>query len=844
MAVWGLGKKLRQFWGLNTLLLCICAANPSAWAQSRFFVIERQSLQSALIEFAEQAQLSINFSNFDLTGIQTAGSSRNVSKRVVLRQLLEGTEYGFRFIDNNSVELFKLPLVRAAGSKKQSHVNPEETAGIEELVVTAIKRPTTSFDLPVSVSGVSSIVLEDLGAYDFQTLVPHLAGVSTTNLGPGRNKIFVRGLSDGPFADRTQTVVGIYIDETPVNFSDTNPDIRLFDVDRIELIRGPQGTLYGAGSLGGIYKIVTTKPSLNETEAKFRAATSHTEGSGENALLDAVFNIPIIRNKLGFRFSGYADLRDGYIDDVGLGSNNVNDLEIYGARSALRLKIDETWTLDGVFNIQSIRYDDSQYFQQSLGRNKRSNTLQEPYSDDFIQASLTLKGKLGSAVLTSATAFVDRTVEETTDASRGVPFLDDVGSFPTELPELGELATISGVNDFFTSFSVDAAAYFSGNDIQTISHETRLQSKSGRRLEWLAGLFYLKRKQTTTSLLAFAFDDQAARFAFADHRIETTSDFALFGESVFRLNNKLSVTGGIRYSHSDLNLNYSSLFAPEGNEQAINSGRVTDKLIPKVALRYEWSDEVQSYFQMSVGYRVGGINIDTPLGALIAADPDEELFDLVPANFQSDTLVNYETGIKSYWFDRKLSLNLSIFYVNWFDIQSDQIDSNGLPFVTNVGNARNLGYEVEFTARLFEGFELRGSFFWNDSELVDDNPFLGANAGDRLPTIPENTVSLAALYQFDANPNWRTTIAANYAYIGASALRFDEDTSPQMGDYGILNASFQITNDIWKIGLYADNLTDTKANTFSFGNSFTIDVDEHVTPPRPRTFGIFFERKF
>ncbi len=807
-------------------------------------MIERQPLQSALIEFAEQAQLSINFSNFDLTGIQTAGSSRNVSKSVVMRQLLEGTGFGFRFIDNNSVELFKLPLARAAVDNKQNQINPIGEARIEELVVTAIKRSTTSFDLPVSVSGVSSIALEDLGAYDFQTLVPHLAGVSTTNLGPGRNKIFVRGLSDGPFADRTQAVVGVYIDEAPINFSDTNPDIRLYDAERVELIRGPQGTLYGAGSLGGIYKIVTNKPVLDETSGRARASFSHTEGGGENGLVDVVFNTPLVRDKVGFRFAGYTNIKNGYIDDVALGLSNVNDLSIYGGRTALRWKASNDWVIDGALNIQSIRYDDSQYFDRSLGRNKRAKQLQEPYDDDFIQASLTIKGRLGNALLTSATALVDRTIKDTSDASIGTDFIGDITAIEADLLASSDLGRFGGAEDFFELSPTGAAGFFTRDDILTISHETRLQSENAGRFNWLLGVFYLDRQQDSERVLGLRFDENEARIAFAEDRRDKTDDIAVFGETIWDMNKGLSLTAGLRFSHSTFKLNYMSSLATDGSELIVEDSKTTNKVIPKIALRYEWSPDVQTYLQVSVGYRVGGININTPLSALQAGDPDLEFEESVPRDFQSDTLVNYEAGIKSYWFDRRLSLNLSAFYVRWFDIQSDQINADGFPFVTNVGSARNLGYEVEFAANLFKGFELRGSFFWNDSELLDDNPFLGANAGDRLPTIPENTVSMAALYQFDTGPDWRTTISANYAYIGASALRFDEDTSPQMGDYGLLNASVQIASDIWKIGFYADNLTDTKANTFSFGNNFTIDVDEQVTPPRPRTFGVFVERKF
>lgn len=837
------GKRRKNSLGAGTILLSVFLGFP-ALAQPRFIVIEPQPLAAALVEFAEATQLSINYSGLDLSGLMTDGTSRNISPQAALRQILTGTDFDFQFIDNRTVQIFKRVAPQPTKTADRTTPSNADDDFIDELVVTAIKRPATSFELPVSVSGVSSIVLEDLSAYDFQALAPHLAGVSTTNLGPGRNKIFVRGLSDGPFADRTQAVVGVYIDETPINFSDTNPDIRLFDAERVELIRGPQGTLYGAGSLGGIYKIVTNKPELDETFGKARASFSHTEGGGENGLVDVVFNSPLVRNELGFRFAGYTDIKDGYIDNVALDLSNTNDLSIYGGRAALRWKTKGNWLIDGAVNVQSIRYDDSQYFERSRGRNKRASLLQEPYDDDFIQANLTVQGRVGDVLLTSATAIVDRTIKDTSDASMGLEFIGDVGSIETDLLTSSDLTRFGGAEDFFEFSPVGAAGFFARDDITIISHETRLQSENGKRFNWLVGAFYLGRKQTSEGVLGLRFSEDQASIAFTEYRQDNTDDIAVFGEAIWKMQEDLSLTAGLRYSHSTLKLDYASVLATDGSELIVQDRKTTNKVIPKIALRYEWTPDVQTYAQVSVGYRVGGININTPLDALQAGDPDLEFEEEAPRDFQSDTLVNYEAGIKSYWFDRRFSINVSAFYVRWFDIQSDQINDDGLPFVTNVGNARNLGYEVEFAASPFNGLELRGSFFWNDSELLDDNPFLDAQAGDRLPTIPENTVSMSTLYQFGVSPDWQASISANYAYIGASALRFDEFTSPEMGDYGILNAAIQVTDGSWKIGVFANNLTDTRANTFAFGNSFSVDIEEQVTPPRPRTFGFFIERRF
>jgi len=831
------------------LVSCGWLAAGQASAQITLYEISEQDLESALVEFANKARLSIDFTGLKLAGIQTKGSGKHVSKEASLRALLAGTGFGFRFIDASTVQIFK-PIVKknTPDSNGRNAIEGIRSTSrmdrIEELVVTAAKRPTTSFQLPVSVTGVSALALEDLGAYDFQALAPHLAGVSTTNLGPGRNKIFVRGLSDGPYANRTQSVVGVYIDETPINSNDTNPDIRLFDVERVELVRGPQGSLYGAGSLGGLYRVITKKPDLDETNGKARIALSDTYGGGVNGVLDFAFNMPVVKDELGLRLTGYATVKGGYIDDVLQGVQDTNHLKIYGVHPALRWKVSEAWTVDAVLNYQSIRYDDSQYFFKELGRNNRGTLLPEPYNDDFVHISMTLRGQIGSVDLTSASAYIDRTIKATSDASAGNSFIDDIKSADEALFFQRDLS-IFGDTDGLKIFSHDeAAAYFARDDINTFIHETRVKSDSGGRLEWLAGAFYLRRKQIMNSALALSPADKISNVALAETRAETVNDFAVFGEAVYHFNDKFSVTGGLRYLHSKLTLDYNSHFIFDAGSEAIQRSKRTSRFIPKAAARYQWSEDIQTYLQVSMGYRVGGININTPLDAFTAAEPSEDAAHISSTEFESDTLTNIEGGLKSYWFDKRLSLNLAIFFVRWIDIQSDQLGPSGLPFVTNVGGATSRGYEAEVSANLLPGLELRGSFFWNESALQKDNAFLGARAGDRLPTIPENTASIALLYEIAVSQNWKTTISGDYAYIGRSALTFDEENSPKMGAYGILNARLQFSNDIWKVGLFAQNLGDSYANTFSFGNSFTVSRGNQVTPPRPRTFGVFLERKF
>ena len=531
-------------------LALLCLSSGVRGVQAKDFQVPAQPLESALLEFAKKARLSISFSGIDMADISSPGVQSARSRSAALLALLEETGLSFRFIDRKTVQIFRRDTPEPGQVSSVNELYTPNVDFIEDVVVTATKRPSVNFELPVSVSGVSSLVLDDLGAFDLQSLSGYITGVSTTNLGPGRNKIFIRGLSDGPFADRTQTIVGIYIDETPINYSDTNPDISLYDAERIEIVRGPQGTLYGAGSLGGLYRIVTKKPDLREFSGKTRFAISGTNEGGTNGAFDAVVNVPIVTDKLGVRITGHADVRDGYIDDVLRDLDNTNDLEIYSARSNIRWKINDNWLVDSAFNIQTIEYDDSQYFVEGLGENQKANILDEPYDDDFIRADITLKGRIGNTQFTSASAYIDRITTETADASNGASLTQDLVGIPSESFLRASLLGFDDTEEFLALPDSDAIAYFTYSVIRTFSHETRLQSDDKSRFQWLLGGFYLGRVQIINNLMAVAPDDLGPRVALLEARRETIDDLALFGEATYHFSDKLSLTGGLRFSRN------------------------------------------------------------------------------------------------------------------------------------------------------------------------------------------------------------------------------------------------------------------------------------------------------
>ncbi|VAW07411.1 TonB-dependent receptor [hydrothermal vent metagenome] len=785
--------------------LAVYAAEPTPPTQ---YQIPAMSLREALTNLAEIARISIAYNGANIENYRSGYVLNAANTADALEIILSRTPFSFEFTGDHTVKL----IPRVADHVKQMAPAKTPTAQPDLILVTATKREAYTQKLPVSISTIDGRTLSRWGMRNFNALAPKLAGVSFTNLGPSRNKIFLRGISDGAFADRTQSTVGVYLDETRVIFNDTNPDIRLIDLERIEVVRGPQGTLYGDGSVGGIYRIITKKPALDEYAGYLRASGSVTEGGGSNGTIDGAINLPLAPDRFGLRISGYRESASGYIDNVGTGEENINDSNIFGGRVAGRLKLAENWTLDGAANLQTVDLADSQYIFSNLGGLRRATSAREPYRDDIKIYSLTLRGDIAGARITSSTAFVQRDVKTTFDATAALPVL---------------------IND------TSAEGFFeTSSNIETFTHETRIVSDQDGDFDWLAGVFVARRDEKLFSRL-ITNNLTPTELAFFSNRNDGVDETALFGEASVYILDKVKFTAGLRWSRTEYDIDVASGgIANTGVDGLVNS-RKRSSFSPKIAISYQYSDDILFYTQASQGSRIGGFNVNTPLEAITDLGPNDSV-----TVFESDTLWNTEIGLKSSWLDNNVIFNAAVFYVFWTEIQTDQILPSGFSFITNAGQARNLGVEAELTARPFPNVELSSAFFWNNPELTEANPFLGADAGDKLPNIAALSASAGATIEFPIAGKWNGLLAADYSYVGESFLTFAEDIAPTMGDYHVGNVRLTAQLNNLRTGVYVDNVWNTRGNTFAFGNPFSLANQPQETPLRPRTIGVFLEKQF
>lgn len=816
----------RALTGALAAALIICSAvSVRAEGQERaeriYFDIPAQPLSEAMAEFARQSRLSIGTSAAGLSALQSHGIRGTMPPKTALKRMLKGTGVTYSFVNPGAVMVMKSGSGgdggAAASQKGALSVLPRRPV-IDNLVVTAAKTVARTQTLPAAVSVVEGGTMGERGILRVSELSSQISGFMTTNVGPGRRKLFIRGLSDGVFTGQTRSTVGVYLDEAPMTYNDPYPDIGLVDIDRVEVLRGPQGTLYGTGAMSGVFRIIPNMPDLTQASGYVAGTDSYTRNGGLNGSVQGAFNLPLVDDKLGLRLSGSMEHDAGYIDDVRLKQKNVNKTYIQSARAILRWEPDTDWTVDLTAAQQHIDLNDTQYFVGALGRYNRDNYLAEPYKDLYRLGNLKVTGDLGWASFLSSTTLVQRENRARNDATLAV-------------------------SDYFGGPPMPSA-FDTVKDIDTFSQEMRLNSQDHDGLDWLLGLFFLDRQENTDFTLAvpgsgigLPVGGVPGDTVFKEGRQDRVREMALFGNVSMDLGHHFRFGVGARlfnaYYRTSADL-AGTLSGPEGH---VTGRSAHTGVTPQVVLSYQPNNSQMIYFSGSAGYRNGGVNVNTPLDAILGFDrngtvPRTQVFD-------ADKMWNLELGLKQEWLDHRLRVNGAIFYVIWENIQTDQYLDNGLQYLLNAGDATNYGLELEVNALVSSNIQLAANIFWNAPTLLEGNSYLNATRGDRLPGIAEFAGGFSANYLFNIGKSLKGTVSVRYSYTGSSYLTFG-DAQPSMGDYHVTNLRVEIGKDRWTIGAYVQNSWSETGNSFSFGNPFSVRFEDQVTPLQPLTAGVTF----
>ena len=704
-----------------------------------------------------------------------------------LRRLLAGSGWIAVHVSATTYRIEHAPPRRPAPARPKPlpivSANPLR-APTEDIVVTAQKRRQPIEDLAVSVSVVP---LEDSatrrlvdGARD---LALSVEGLAVTNLGPGRNRQFIRGVADSPFNGPSQSTVAIQLDEARITFDAPDPDLRLVDMERVEILKGPQGPLYGSGALGGIYHMVTRKPELSGYSGSFRLIGEAVEHGSPGAGGEAVLNVPVVDGKLAVRGVGYFLHSGGWVDNLGR-NRNANQTKTAGGRLAVRWQPTSDWTVDVTGVLQDMNSKDSQYVTAAHATVRGDVRIPEPSDNDFKSFAATVQGRVGALNLLATSSFVDHGVDYTLDSTNA-----------------SSLFGLAGPSSF-----LDDRSY------RVINHEVRLSPSSSSN--WLLGASYLQASSHDVATVTGS--DVTVPAEVLNRKI---TELALFGELTVPLFDHVKATAGARL--------FRSMAEDEAVEQTGGSSDRISKtgFSPSIALSWTPSNRSTVYLRYAQALRPGGLA------------PVEQI---ASRRFDSDELGTFDLGVRHKLSGEALSLSANVFRTVWDHIQSDYLLPNGLVSTRNAGRGRIYGVEASADWRPLQGFSLSAGASWLDAQLTRTEG--GLDLDDRrLPIAPDITGRASAQYDF-ALGAWATSLSAQVNYIGRARLTFDQNLDRNMGNYATASMAAFFTRKSLTIGARVDNLFDVRGDSFAFGNPFSIMNAPQYTPLRPRAFSLSIAR--
>lgn len=762
-----------------------------------------------------------------------------------------------------------------------------QTAGpaeVEELVVTARKRDEALIDVPFSVAAQSEAVMRARGVTNIEDLSRTVAGFSVQNLGPGQSQVAIRGISAGQIVRDQPGVkeqVGVYLDESVISLSLFTPDLDLFDLNRVEVLRGPQGTLFGSGSLSGTLRYITNQPVVGAFSSTVEATASKVQGGDLGGELKGAVNIPV-GESAALRVVGYATSFAGFIDAVqpdGSVDDDVNDGTRWGIRAALRFEpsdnlaitprvVYQSIDVDGfnrvdVYNVLANEFTTTRPRVQ-LGGTKQFTQFQEKFEDDFFLADLNLEYDLGDVEFTSISTFTDREVLVYRDATALT------GSITG-----GSLGLPPAV------YLLDAPL-IDTTDVKSFTQEVRLSSDTEGPLAWVLGAFYsdidrdYAQDLQVTGFEALTGIPTAGPYAPRDSLYYSEvpykqKQFALFGEATYSVTERLDVTAGLRWSDykETRTLTFDGIFAE--HTPAVPGKTKADAWAPRVIIAYEATDDVTFNAQASKGFRLGGIN--DPLNRPLCTPADFATFDaLSEPTFGNETVWNYEAGMKARLGGGAGSLTIAGFYADIKNLQAT-IDAGTCSsrVIVNVPKAKSVGFDAEIAWRLSENFDVAASASYNDAKLTSSVldaaglPIQGLRDGNRLPTVPKFQASFSVGYQREISPGLDAFANLTAQHVGKRYTQIsDQEDNPrtvalfpnigagtaanlvfplELPSYEIVNLRMGVRGEDWEAAAFVNNLGDERA-WLSIDRERGLRARYGFLTNPPRTYGITLRKSY
>lgn len=770
---------------------------------------------------------------------------------------------------------------------------------LEEVVVTAQKRSESTQDVPFSVAAMTSETIQRSGASNIVELARSVSGLTITDLGPGQSQVAIRGISAGQVVRDQAGVkesVGIYLDESPISVALFTPDLDLYDLERLEVLRGPQGTLFGAGSSSGTVRYITAQPKLDKFEGSVQVSGQEGTDSEFGGSLKGAVNLPL-GDRAALRVTGWYNELAGFMDSYYPGrgvQEDVNSGTKSGARVALLFQPSENLSITPRIVYQKLETDGFPRIDAynllgnpfttteppvDPGERGQVTQLQEGIDDDFTLADLKIEFDFGGATLTSVSSYTDRDVVVTRDASQLT------GSVTYDL-------TFGHVTGYFPAEVRLNSPLIDSTKLEAFSQELRLASNGEGSFDWLVGGFYqqvdrnygqnlptpgydaiLQRRFNGATSATFGAPPNTPYFSDLTYDFQ---QFALFGEGTWRFNDQWSVTGGLRYYDFDEDrlLTFAGVFADVGYTDQPGSTS-SDGYSPRAILAFRPTEDVMLTAQVSRGFRLGGIN--DPLNVTLCQGNDINVYGGHPT-WADEKTQNYELGLKTTLADGKVQFNAAAFYT----------DIDGLQVIADAGScssriilnaeARSVGGEVELFARPSENWDFGISATYNNAEITKSqlsgtSPIAGIREGNRLPTAPEFQAAASATYSWSWSSALESYLSFTFQHVGSSYTQL-ADQEPNFGliatggpagsarfipfgnptitsfafqaelpSYELGNLRFGLRSGRWEAAAFVNNLWDERALLSidrERGRSARVGYLTNV----PRTYGVSLNINF
>ena len=711
-----------------------------------------------------------------------------------------------------------------------------------EILVTATRRAERLRDVPLSITAFSQEKLSAEGIVGYEELARQTPGIVLNKPSANFNNFTARGIATNGYGAGLQSSVAIYLDELPISTvgNSTVLDTNLYDVERVEFLRGPQGTLFGAGSLSGALRILSKSPDTTKFDASALVDLGLTGSGSVRQRYNGMINLPLVDDTLALRVVGFYRHEDGYVDNLDTGIKDSNSLKNYGGRAILLFKPTDRLSLRLLASYENSDPKDSGLVNPALGRNKRQSFRPDIFSGEMQSYNATIDYQFDGARLTSSSTYSHYT-----------------GHFDVD---------ISGAVGRAFPYLIEA-----GGPQKTFVQETRLASDPGGRFDWVIGGFYLDRSFELTQLYRTTAAFLAARgitggrgpendLVGASYFRTKSHELAGFGEVTYRFDDNFWATGGIRYGRTDQQIrtlpgNLTSTFLTQalfGIPGPLGYATLPEGLQPKIkgsrpsykgSLSWRINNDVTTYASVSTGYRAPVRN--SAAGRPSVVDPSDLI---IPDGADSDKLINYELGMKGRFFDGRLSANIAAYYIDWKDIQvqANRV-SDTIQFATNVGGARSRGVEFEIVAMPVHNlsFGINGSIGGTKiTELTAQEAAIsGAVKGGRL-SAPDFQGSAFLQVGFDLSADTSGYFNATLQHVGSFPNNFPNVpgrpgvVAPTFGftdSYENINLSLGLKRGDLSAILYVENVLDSDPITYIHPEAF---VSSRFSTLRPRTVGI------